>query len=227
MRIIKLLSPLILLFYVLLSGSSCSIERYSNIKIKTDSLEFRLNRIPTGTLKSYDSSLYAAWMKTANSSIQTKTNIQNELDKRKTRETSLRKILAATTGVSTLSITIYTLAAVNPSTTWIGILGFISGGSFATTLGWINDDPRITELSERIKQLDLFRQDAEAQLSILEKLITEYSVLKMSGKADLMSFPIVAGTPTPDKEILDKVNEIETQILKFRDSIGKWDQACR
>lgn len=215
----------------MISLYSCSIQKYSLIEITPDTQGIYINRLPSNIVEEYDSLLAISWMRTYNKCIQIKTAIDKEIDERDRRQKSIVKILSGVGGIAGFTTAIYALAATNPSTVALGILGLFSGTSFATSMGFAKDDQIIIGLKEKSQNLEQLKSQAEMELTELEELISKNNLLIRMGKNDLKGMDIynrvIQSDPEPDQEVLKMYEQIEKQIIVLRVILSKWDNEAK
>ena len=71
---------------------SCSIQKYSSINIKPDSLHIYVNRPPSTVITEYDTMLTVSWNLTFSKCTQFKIAIDKEIDVREKRQNNINQI---------------------------------------------------------------------------------------------------------------------------------------
>ena len=203
--------------------TSCKVSNYSIEVIDPDPNLVYVNRIPTTQIKKYDIALYNSWNLTYSRNIQIKYNIDKEIDQRLKNKTKVRKWLSGIGGISGFGTAVYVLAAVNPSTTVIGILGLFSGTTLITSFNFAENDERLITLIEKSKKLEILKANAEKELTNLEQLFGKKYLATVEGKIDMSKKVKV----TVDPVIVDIYYKIEDQIVVFRTAISNWENEAK
>jgi hypothetical protein len=215
----------------ILMACSCSIQKYSLVEIKPDTIGLYVNRLPSNLVTDYDPDLSDSWIRTYNKCIQIKAAIDKEIDIRDRRQNSIVQIFSGIGGTTGLATAVYVLAVANPSTTVIGIMGIFSGTTFATSMGFAKDDQIAVSLKEKSKNLELFKSQAETELTTLEELIAKKNLLVRIGKADLKSIDtngrVIQSDPEPNEDVVKMYESIEKQIITLRTVLSKWDNEAK
>lgn len=212
--------PLNVVLIVLLLLTSCSIPKYSTVRVDFDSLH--VNRKPSSIVVAYDPSLAESWNYTYSRCVQIKLLIDQEIDLRQNRLNVISKWFSGIGGGVGFSTAIYALVVVNPAAAVVGVLGLFSGSAFATAFGFAKNDTRADGLIGKSKNLETMKTQAEVELTKLETLIANKKLLVYSGKADIQ----VEGK-VPDQEVLKKYYDIEAQITVLRNALSAWDNEAK
>ncbi len=219
------------LILLMLSVSSCSIQKYTLAEIKPDSNGLYVNRLPSDLVTEYDSLLSISWLRTYDKCVRIKMAIDKEIDQRERKQNSIGKVFSGVGGITGLATAIYALATTNPSTVAIGIMGIFSGTTFATSMGFVKDDQIVVALKEKSKNLEQLKSQAESELTKLEELIAKKNLLVRTGKNDLKGFDeygrIIQSAPEPDAEVVKMYEQIESQIIILRTISSKWDNEAK
>jgi len=220
-----------ILIIFIFTVSSCSIQKYTLIEIKPDTNGLYVNRLPSNLVTEYDSLLSISWLRSYNKCVQIKIAIDKEIDQRERQQNSISKIFSGVGGTAGLAIAIYALAATNPSTVAIGIMGLFSGTTFATSMGFVKNDQIVIVLKEKSKNLEQLKSQAEFELTKLEELIAKKNLLVRLGKNDLKGYDdygrIIQSNPEPDVEVVKYYEQIENQIITLRTILSKWDNEAK
>jgi hypothetical protein len=204
--------------------NSCSIQKYTLTPIVPDSNNIFVNRLPSDIVTDYDDKLTESWIRTYNRCIQIKIAIDKEIDKRERKQNSLGKVFSGVGGATGLATAIYALAATNPSTAAIGILGIFGGTTFATSMGFIREDKIVITLKEKSNKLELLKSECEFELTKLEELISKKNLLVRTGKNDIKDN---TDDPEPDPDVINFYEQIESQIIKLRVVLSRWDNEAK